>query len=138
MNQYLPRLLFLAGLGQLSVLVAAALVPLRLQWRSSLQSLPRLHRQMYWVYGGYTAMSIIALGLITATNPEELAGGTLLARSFCLYAALFWGVRLCLVPVFDVQEHLTALWLTAGYWLLAVLFACFTVVFTWAAIHPAR
>ena len=53
MQAYLPNLLFIAGIGQLSVLVASALVPIRLKWRDEFQPLSRLHRQMYWVYGGY-------------------------------------------------------------------------------------
>jgi hypothetical protein len=120
------------------VLVGASLVPFRLRWRDTFRVLPRLQRQMYWVYGGFAVMSIIALGLITMFNARELAGGSLLARSICLYATVFWGVRLALVNVLDVKEHLTAWWLTSGYWLLNVLFACFTAVFAWAAFFPVR
>lgn len=131
----LPTLIFLAGCGQLSVLIASALVPLRLNWREELASLKRLHRQMYWTYGGYVVLSIIALGLISLVNARELAAGSLLARSFCLYASVFWGIRLSLQPVFDVKEHLTAWWLRAGYYTLSVLFAGFTLLYGWAALH---
>jgi hypothetical protein len=137
MSETLAHLIFAAGVGQLSVLIASALVPLRLQWRQSFESLPRLHRQMYWVYGGYTVMSIIALGLISLVNASELAGGSKLARSVCLYGAVFWGVRLSLQAVLDVKEHLTAWWLKLGYLALTVLFACFTMVYGWAAFRPA-
>jgi hypothetical protein len=135
MNDVLPKVLFAAGVGQLSVLIGAALVPFRLKWRDTFRVLPRLQRQMYWVYGGFAVMSIIALGLITLVNAGELAAGTLLARCFCLYAAVFWGVRLSLINVLDVKEHLTAWWLAAGYFLLNVMFACFTAAFAWAAFH---
>ena len=53
METTLSRLIFLAGLGQVGVLIASALVPFRLNWRDELRGLSRLHRQMYWVYGGY-------------------------------------------------------------------------------------
>jgi hypothetical protein len=135
MNDWLPKVLLLAGVGQLSVLAGAALVPFRLRWREAFLPLSRLHRQMYWVYGGYALMSIVALGLITTFNAQALADGSLLARSVCLYAAVFWGVRLALVAVLDVAEHLTAWWLTAGYWVLTVLFAYFTVAFAWATFR---
>jgi hypothetical protein len=36
--------------------------------------------------------------------------------------------------VFDVKEHLTAWWLKAGYFILTVLFASFTLVYAWAAL----
>jgi hypothetical protein len=135
MNDLLPDLLFAAGIGQLSVLCASALVPIRLNWRTELQGLSRLHRQLYWVYGGYIVLSIIALGSITLLNADELAAGSGLARGFCLYAAIFWGIRLGLQAVLDVQEHLTRWWLTLGYRLLTVLFASFVFVFGWAAVH---
>ena len=60
----LSTLIWFAGLAQLSVLVASALVPIRLNWREELGVLKRLHRQMYWTYGGYVVMAIIAFGTL--------------------------------------------------------------------------
>ncbi len=131
----LSTALFLTGIGQPCVLVASALVPLRLDWRSRLESLPPLLRQLFWIYGGYVVLSIISLGLITAINAEELAAGSRLARSFCLFAGLFWGIRLSLQPFLNARPFLTTWWLTAGYHLLTLLFVTFTIVFFWAAFH---
>ena len=136
MQAHLPSLIFVAGLGQLSVLVASALVPLRLKWRDEFQSLSPLHRQMYWVYGGYVVLSIIALGMISVFNAQELATGSGLARGFSGYVAIFWGVRLSLQPILAVKEHLTTWWLKLGYALLTVLFTYFTLVYAWAALRP--
>jgi hypothetical protein len=133
MERYLPEIIFAAGIGQLGVLVATALVPFRLNWRTELQCLPRLHQQMYLVYGGYIVLSIAALGLICVVNATELAAGGRLARSFCVYGAAFWGIRLLLQGVFDVKPHLTTWWLKAGYHGLTLLFLCFTAVYAWAA-----
>jgi hypothetical protein len=135
MNELLPPLLFAAGIGQLGVLIASSLVPFRLNWRDELRPLSRLHRQMYWIYGGYVVLSIIAFGLISIGNAHELASGSRLARGFCLYVAVFWGIRLGLQGVLDVKEHLTAWWLRAGYHALTVLFANFTIIYGWAAVH---
>jgi hypothetical protein len=137
MAEALPNLLLAAGIGQLCVLIASALVPFRLNWRKELQSLSRLHRQMYWVYGGYVVLSIIAFALLSILNARELASGSGLARGFCLYVAAFWGIRLALQGVFDVKEHLSAWWLKAGYIGLTVLFAFFTIVYAWVALHSA-
>lgn len=137
MTEELPTLIRLAGAGQLGVLVASALVPFRLKWRDELACLPTLHRQMYWVYGGYVVLSIVAFGAISLANADELAAGGPLARWFCGYVAVFWGVRLGLQAVFDVRQHLTAWWLTAGYHLLTALFLGFTLVYGWAAVRPA-
>ena len=123
------------GLGQLCVLVASSLVPLRLDWKRSLAGLPLLVRQLFWIYGGYVVLSIISLGLICIFNARELASGHPLARGFCAYAAVFWGVRLSLQPFLDAKPFLTTWWLRGGYDLLTVLFTSFTLVLGWAAIR---
>ena len=131
----LARLIFLAGIAQLSVLIASAIVPFQLQWRRELSVLPRLHRQMYWVYGGYVVLSIVAFGVMSILNASELAGGSGLARGVCAYIAVFWGIRVALQPVFDVKSHLTRWWLMVGYHTLTLLFVSFTVLFAWAALR---
>jgi hypothetical protein len=127
-------LIFFAGIGQLCVLIASALVPIRLNWKADLQTLPRLHRQLFWVYGGYVVLAIVSLGLICVFNAAELAQGSLLARCVCGYIAVFWGIRLSLQAVLDVKTHLTTWWLKAGYHTLTILFATCTGIFGWAAV----
>jgi hypothetical protein len=126
-----------AGGLQLSVLIASALVPLRLQWKAQLAGLPRLLRQFFWVYGGYVVLSIVALGSICLINATELAHGSLLARSVYGYIAIFWGIRLALQTRLDAVSFMTTWWLKTGYHLLTLIFASLTVVFVWAACHPA-
>jgi hypothetical protein len=135
MNEQLPKAIFVAGCLQLCVLIASSLVPLRLNWQTSLDGLPRLLRQLYWVYGGYVVLGIIANGLVAIVCAEELAMGTRLERFVCGYIAVFWGVRLSLQAVLDVKEHLTTWWLHVGYHTLTVLFAIFTTLFAYAALH---
>jgi hypothetical protein len=134
MREALPDLLVAAGIAQLFVLVASALVPFRMNWRVELQGLSRLNRQMHWTYGGYIVLSIVAFSLLTLFNARELAGGSPLARGVCLYVAVFWGIRLVLQGVFDVRGHLTTWWLKMGYAGLTVLFAGFTLLYGWAAL----
>ena len=135
MDTTLARFIYLAGVGQLGILIASALVPFRLNWRDELQGLSRLHRQMYWTYGGYVVLSIVAFALLSIVNADELAGGTQLARGFCAYVAVFWGIRGGLQLVFDVRSHLTEWWLKAGYFALSVMFLALTIVYGWAAIQ---
>jgi hypothetical protein len=135
MTMTLADLIFLAGLGQSCVLVASALVPFQMNWRTELAMLSRLHRQMYWVYGGYVVLSIVAFAALSVWQATELAAGGSLARGICLYIAVFWGIRLSLQAVFDVKAHLTTWWLKAGYALLTLLFAAFTAVYGWAALR---
>lgn len=131
----LANAIFLVGIGQLCVLFASALVPLRLDWRANLANLPPLLRQMFWVYGGYIVLSIVSLGLICIFCAEELASDSRLARAFCGYGALFWGVRLALQPIFKAGPFLTSWWLRCGYHLLTVLFLLFVIVLGWGVVH---
>lgn len=125
-----------AGVGQLGVLIASALVPVQLNWKEEFVHLSKLNRQLFWVYGGYIVLSIVSLGLICLFNAEELASGTQLSRFVCGYIVLFWGVRLMLqFFVFDVKEHLTKWWLTVGYHALTVVFLSLTVLFTYVVIR---
>jgi hypothetical protein len=135
MHAALTRLIFFAGIGQLGVLIASALVPFRLNWREELRGLSRLHRQMYWVYGGYVVLSIIAFASLSIFNAGELANGSGLARGFCAYVAVFWGIRIALQGIFDVKEYLTAWWLKAGYLALTLMFTVFASIYSWAALQ---
>jgi hypothetical protein len=132
----LTILITAAGAGQLCVLAASALVPIRLNWTTELASLSRLHRQMYWVYGGYVVLAIVAFGLISLFNARELASGTGLARGVCAYIAVFWGIRLSLQAVLDVKSHLVTWWLRVGYHALTCLFFSFAAIYGMAAILP--
>ncbi len=126
MQELLPTLIFLAGVGQLGILIASALVPFQLKWKTELSVLSRLHRQMYWIYGAYVVLAIAAFGLICLFNATELANGSGLARAVCGYIAIFWGGRLALQWVLDVEAHLSTWWLRLGYHVLTILFATFT------------
>jgi hypothetical protein len=136
MKELLPTLIFLAGVGQLGILIASALVPFQLNWKTELAVLSRLHRQMYWIYGAYVVLAIAAFGLICLFNADELANGSGLARGVCGYIAIFWGGRLALQWVLDVEGHLSTWWLRLGYHLLTILFATFTLLFGFAALRP--
>jgi hypothetical protein len=138
MNQSLTHFIFLAGLGQATILIASALVPFQLNWRHELHSLPRLHRQMHWVYGGYVVLSIMAFASLSIFNASELASGSGLARGFCAYVAVFWGIRLALQAVFDIKGYLNTWWAKAGYSTLTLLFTALTIVYSWAALHQGR
>jgi hypothetical protein len=135
MDIALADLIRVAGAGQLSILIAVSLVPFKLNWKRDLAALPTLHRQMYWTYGGYVVMGIVALGAMSLACSDELAAGSRLGRAVCIYGALFWGIRVSLQAVFDVKPHLTAWWLTVGYHTLTVLFLFFTTVYAYAALH---
>ena len=86
------------------------------------------------MYGGYVLLSIIAFASLSIFIASELASGTGLARGFCAYVAVFWGIRLALQAVFDIRAYLNTWWARAGYSVLTLLFAVFTIVYSWAAL----
>lgn len=137
MRDHLPLVLRLAGAAQLSILIASALVPFRLNWKRELAGLPQLHLQMYCTYGGYVVLCIVAFGVGSLLLADELASGTRLARCACGFVAVFWGVRVCLQPVFDARPYLTTWWLKTGYHTLTVLFAGITLAYGYAALTPS-
>ena len=134
METMLAPLIFAAGLGQLVVLVLLPLVPITLEWQKELRVLPHLHRQMFWVYSGYVALSIAAFAVLSIFNSRELASGSTLGRGFCAYVALFWGIRLGMQAIFDVKEHLSGPWLRVAYIGLTAMFTGLTIVYGWAAL----
>jgi hypothetical protein len=130
----LSQWIFAAGVAQASILVASAQVPSALRWRDELRPLPRLHRQMHWVYSGYVVLSIVAFAAISLTHARELAAGGTLARALCTYIAVFWGIRLGLQAVFDMKPYLTTRVKRAGSALLTILFGALTLVYGVAAV----
>src|SRR6187399_549345 len=134
MQELLEPLIFLAGFGQLGILIASVQVPSQLHWKTELAGLSRLHRQMYWIYGAYVVLAIVAFSLISIFFASELASGSGLARAFCGYIAVFWGGRLALQWVMDVEAHLSTWRLRLGYHALTIMFASFTLLFGIAAL----
>jgi hypothetical protein len=127
-----------AGWAQLGILIASALVPFKLQWREALRPLPRLLRQLVWVYGAYVVLAIVAFAVISLRCAGELAARGPLARGFSAYVAVFWGARLTLQWVFDVRPHLTRAWLKVGYHALTAVFAGLAALYGWAAVAPVH
>lgn len=122
------------GVIQFSILVASSLVPFQLDWRKELASLPKLHLQMYWIYGGYIVLNIVAFGVISLVCADELASKSTLARAFSIYVAIFWGIRLGLQALLDAKPYLKKSWLRAGYHLLTLLFAALTLGYGYLAL----
>ena len=137
MHEQLSSLIFVAGIGQLCVLIASALVPFRLNWKTEFQGLPRLHRQMYWIYGGFIVLSITAFGLISLFNAKELAGGTGLAQLLPVHRivlgdspAALGRARRSRTPDYVVVETWAITPLPGSSW-------DFTAVYGWAALSSS-
>ncbi|MEX2216465.1 MAG: hypothetical protein WD768_20300 [Phycisphaeraceae bacterium] len=134
----LTILILIAGLLHFGVLIASALVPQVLDWRSELARVSPLTRQLVWTHGLFIVLTIIAFGILSIVNASTLASGDFLARSLCGFIAIFWGARLALQYTwFDARPYLTTPVLRLGYHGLTFVFAYFSAVYGWAALRPA-
>ncbi len=130
----LERLILVGGLLHFAILLASALVPKVLDWRSSLAPLDRLSRQLIWVHGAFVALVIVGFGAISLIYATELASGAPLARGICLFIAVFWGLRLIVqFFILDARPFLTNGVLRAGYHGLTLVFAYHVCVYCWGA-----
>ena len=133
----LERFIFAGGILHFGILLASALVPRVLNWRSSLQKLDPLSRQLIWVHGAFIVLVIIAFGALSIGFAGELTNGTHLARAVCAIIALFWACRLAVqFTVFDARPYLRTLFLKLGYRGLTIVFSYLVLAYSWAAAAP--
>ena len=131
----LETLIFLGGVLHFLTLIASALVPGTLNWRGELAKLKPFMRRLFWVYGAFIALTIVAFGTLTVMHYDALAAGGLLARSVCAFVAIFWGLRVLVqFFVFDAREYLTSWFYKAGYHGLTLVFCYQTAVYGYCAV----
>ncbi|MHC4957413.1 MAG: hypothetical protein ACYTGN_03485 [Planctomycetota bacterium] len=125
----------MAGLLHFGVLLASALVPPVLDWRTDLARVAPLTRRLVWVHGAYIVGIIVFFGVLATMLPASLAAGTPLARTICAFIALFWSVRLLLqYRVLYAREAVAGPLLATGYHGLTLVFLYFAITFWRAAL----
>jgi hypothetical protein len=128
-------LLQFAAALQLLILIASALTPRVLDWRTSLAALHPFLRKLFWVYGAFIVMVIIGFSALTFLHADAMATREPVARSLCVFIAIFWGARLFVqFVIFDPRSFLTNWFYRFGYYVLTVLFAFLVFVYGKAAI----
>jgi len=123
-------LLQLAAAVQLLILIASALTPRVLDWRKNLAALDPFLRKLFWVYGVFIVMVIIAFATLTFRHADAMAAREPVARSLCLFIAIFWGARLFVqFAIFDARPFLMNWFYKIGYHALTIIFAFLTFVY---------
>jgi hypothetical protein len=131
----MKTLLEIAAAVQLSILVASALTPLVLDWRKNLSALHPFLRKLFWVYGVFIVLTIVAFAVLTFLHADAMAAHEPVARSLCAFIAIFWTTRLFVqFFIFDVRPFLTNWVYTTGYHGLAVAFVFLVFVYGRAAL----
>ena len=128
-------LLQLAAAVQLLILIASASTPRVLDWRKNLAVLHPFLRKLFWVYWVFVVMVIIAFAVLTFRHADAMAAREPVARSLCLFIAIFWGARLLVqFAIFDARPFLTNWFYKTGYHALTIIFAFLTFVYGKAAL----
>lgn len=128
--------LLVGGFLHFVILIASALTPRVLDWRSNLATLPPFLRRLFWVYGCFIVLVIISFGVLTLLHADELASGAALPRSVCAMIALFWLARLAVqFFVFDARPFLTTPLLRLGYHGLTLLFIALVLIYGCVALN---
>jgi hypothetical protein len=128
-------LLQLAAAVQLLILIASASTPRVLDWRKNLAVLHPFLRKLLWVYGVFVVIVIIAFAVLTFRHADAMAAREPVARSLCLFIAIFWGVRLLVqFAIFDARPFLTNWFYKTGFHALTIIFAFLTFVYGKAAL----
>jgi len=135
----MKTILEVAGMLQLSILIASAQVPRVLDWRRNLAGLHPFLRKLFWVYGAFIVLVIIAFATLTFLHAGAMAAGEPVARSLCAFIAVFWAARLVVqLAVFDTRPFLTNWFYKLGYHALTVIFAALVFIYGWAALSSHR
>jgi uncharacterized membrane protein len=128
-------LLQLAAAVQLLILIASASIPRILDWRKNLAVLHPFLRKLFWVYGVFVVMVIIAFAVLTFRHADAMAAREPVARSLCLFITIFWGARLLVqFAIFDARPFLTNWFYKTGFHALTIIFAFLTFVYGKAAL----
>jgi hypothetical protein len=125
---------FAAALQSL-ILIASALTPRVLDWRTNLAPLHPFLRKLFWVYGAFIVMVIIGFATLTFLHADAMAAHEPVARSLCVFIAIFWGARLLVqFAICDPRPFLTNWFYKLGYHALTLIFAFLVFVYGKAAI----
>ncbi len=132
----MKTLLQLAAALQLSILVASSLTPRVLNWKENLARLHPFLRRLFWVYGVFIVMVIIAFATMTFLHAGAMASGEPVARSLCVFIAIFWAARLFVqFFIFDVRSFLTNWFYAFGYHALTAIFIALVLIYGAAALR---
>src|SRR5687767_3207951 len=101
----LENSLIVSGIGHVVLCAGSLLVPRALRWKTNLQNLKPLLRQMFWTYAGYILVTNFAFGIVSIFGSAELVNRSFLATAITLFIALYWLARIVIQFIyFDRSE----------------------------------
>ena len=127
-------LLQIAAILHLGLLSAGFMMPRVVNLRAYLALLPIFIRRLFWVYYSFIGLCLLSFGSLTFALAGTLAGGSILARSLCVFFAAFWMLRLIAATfIFDLSPYLTNAHRRLGYHAINIVFIYLPLVYLLAA-----
>ncbi len=129
-ESYFSLALWLAGITHFCILGASFQVPYRLHWKEDLAKLIPFNRKLMWIYGMFTAGTILGFGTLTLFLHNELLRGDRAALALATFAGVFWLSRLLVdVFYFDHADWPKGAAFVAGHALLMATFVALSFTY---------
>ncbi len=123
MTRLFDVLIWLAGFGHFTVLLASFQVPGRLDWKRDLAQLKPFNRKLLWTQSGFTVLTIIAFGVLTLLLHDEMLRGEQAALALAAFIAVYWICRILVdIFYFSHQDWPQGRGFVLGHFLLTSLF----------------
>src|SRR6516165_6984674 len=90
----LQALIFIAGIGQIVLVLASLAIPRLLHWCEDTAKLRPLTRQVFWTWAAYICFTNFCFGLVSLCAPAWLLDRSPLAATVSAFIAVYWGARL--------------------------------------------
>jgi hypothetical protein len=127
--QYLPALVFIAGVGQLILIGASLAIPRVLGWREDTAKLRPLTRQVFWTYALYIWCTNLAFGLVSLW-PGWLLDRSPLAGCVSGFITAYWAGRVLIqFFYFDRRDAPTGMHVRLAEAALVALFVYLALVY---------
>lgn len=130
----IEMLIFLAGIGQLILVIGSLAIPKVLNWSEDTAKLRPLTRQVFWTYAGYIWATNLSFGMVSVYSPTSLLDGSVLATAVSLYITVYWLSRIVIQFVYfdrsDAPQGTIFLFCEV---VLVGLFVALTFIYGWAA-----
>lgn len=134
LSEYLPALLFVAGVGQLILITASLAIPRVLRWGEDTAKLRPLTRQVFWTYALYIWCTNLAFGLVSL-RPDWLVDHSPLAACVTGFVTAYWVGRVLIqFFYFDRSDAPEGLHVRLAEVALVGLFAFLSLVYAAALL----
>ena len=124
----------LAGIFHFVTLAMACFTPIPPDWDENLARLPEVHRRFALAQNAFIGAVIAVSGIVSLVFAPLLVQQSPLARVICACIALWWGGRLVVLPWLKAHQCLKSAALIAGFVLLVVECAVYTLAYGYLAV----